>query len=199
MTGARDSAATPDPQALAAYRESAASLAHSDDPRTVISYREPWGCTHVFLWFWCWFWDVFVAFWLVVAPWFWAGTAMIMLCHLPIGLGVTYWVFRKTWSTLTLDVGPRYVTTRGWPFKPTRTKRDDISEVLVTQRLYDNEGPQAEWLLSTRLRGQLTHALFSCHTGPSESPPAPVDQIATLLAHALACPVIRETLDERTK
>jgi hypothetical protein len=153
----------------------------------------------VFLWFWCLFWDSFVAFWLAIAPWFNGGSAMILLCHLPIGIAVTYWVFRKTWSTLTLEVGPHHFRSRGWPFQPTVTERDDISEVLVTQRLYINEGQQAEWIISTRLRSQLTHALFSCHTGPSESPPPAVDQIATLLAHELACPITREVRDERKR
>lgn len=124
---------------------------------------------------------------------------MVLLCHLPIGVAVTYWVFRQTWSTLRLEIGASHFVSRGWPFKPARMEHNEVSDVLITQRVFEDSDKvlQAEWILSVRLRTQLSYDLFSHFSGAGDATPKAVDQLATHVAHALARPITREVRDER--
>ena len=50
-----------------------------------------------------------------------------------------------------------------------------------------------------QLRDKLTEELFSRHAGPDDARPELVDQLVTLLAYELECPVTQETRDERKR
>lgn len=148
---------------------------------------------HMFLWCWCWLWDVGTLMMLAKAP----ESPMLLLCHLPIGLLMTSLVLGWTWSALTLEVGPCEIECRQWSSRTTYAQRTDIEDVLVTQRLFRDEGDWVEWIVSVRFSTKASDTLFSRMSTTDQPLPEAVEQMAILLAHALARPVTREVRDER--
>lgn len=193
---------TADPR-LASYRESAGGVAQYDEEHTVIAYHEPWAWSHLVGWSICLFWNGVTLSFLSALMWsahLWE--ALFLGGHLYAGVSITYHLVRWGRSKFTLLVGPSHLECEVWPFSRVwswRVERKDIQDVLVTQRLFHNDGDHAEWTVSVRLQSQATYTLFRRGSAPDAPLPEDMDQLAQHLAYELLRPVTREVRDERKR
>ncbi|MBK6579680.1 MAG: hypothetical protein IPG17_26530 [Sandaracinaceae bacterium] len=181
----------------ASYRESAARVVRYEEEHSVIAYDEPWRWTHLVGWSCCLFWNGVTAFFLTLSPWL----ALFLAGHLYAGVSMAYEMLRWGRSKFTLVVSPSHLECEVRPFSSVwawRAKREDIADVLVTQRLFkDDSTDWAEWIVSVRLNSQATHVLFRRNSAPDAPLPEGMDQLARHLAYELLRPVTREVRDER--